>query len=104
MKLTLTSLAGINESIAGTDVWSIRTTLLGKETYSYYWDSQASNITINITSRFSSAWEKFFNDTLSRGGGNYNVSKSGGTLSIDISNVKELEINYAIITVKLSGT
>jgi hypothetical protein len=108
MKITLTSLAGINESVAGIDVWSVKTTLLGKETYGYYWDAVAVNITINITSEFSTAWERFFNNTLGEalgyGGSNYNVSKAAKTLSINISNIKELEITYAVVTTKLGGT
>jgi len=108
MKLTLTSLAGINESVAGIDVWSVRTTLLGREVYNYYWDAQATNVTINITTGFSTAWERFFNNTLDealgRGGGSYNITKGAKTVSINVPNIKELEVNYAVVTVKLGGT
>ncbi|MBA3044203.1 hypothetical protein FP804_03600, partial [archaeon] len=80
VSMTLISISGTDESITGKNAQTVVTKLMFYESETYTWSSE--NITINITSSYLSAWENYFNKTLTSG---YDITTTGSNVIVTLN-------------------
>lgn len=96
VSMTLISISGTDESITGKNAQTIAAKLMFYESETYTWGSE--NITINITTSYLSAWQNYFNKTLTS---NYNITTTGSNVAVTLNNITTLTIRYAVIKAEI---
>lgn len=100
-KITLTfiTIVGSNTTMTGAGTQVVLLKLDFCETTTYTWSSE--NITINITSEYSSVWKSFFERKLT--GINCTISSDGSSTTVALQNIKELELKFVAVSASISA-
>jgi len=109
VSLLFVSLGGDFQSTAGTDNIVLETKKSSSDHNIYEgadWDL-GKDLSINMSTPYTAAWVKYFNDTLGRptsglvSPANYNIATGSGWVRLDIFSVRRLDIAIAIIEVRI---
>ena len=90
------------ESITGIGTEGVNTLLWWRERWTYTnITSSNSSVVFTVTSRYSSAWYNYYNNTLSNAnlvvGVDYNITQTSDSLRITINNVERLVLTHAFV-------
>ncbi|MEW5760583.1 MAG: hypothetical protein AB1779_07440 [Candidatus Thermoplasmatota archaeon] len=99
---TLLFIIGSEFAISGTTTEEIRSTLLYYSAESYSWSS-GKNVSINISTDYKTAWEKYFNSSFDALGlienTDYKIVKGEKYINTTIYNVKKMTLGKANIQI-----
>ncbi len=113
MKLTLTSLTGVDKTIGGSGTKSITSTL-EYTNYQKLSNSSGSPVNLTIVTKYPYAWESYFKSLLNKSGVPYNpanvvrgttviLGNSGyRTVTVSIPNITNLEYTKAVATISIA--
>ncbi|UCE73357.1 MAG: hypothetical protein JSV56_10020 [Methanomassiliicoccales archaeon] len=89
------SVAGIGQESVSTRLW-----YTDRWTYSNI-TSPNGKVTLTITSKYTDAWNTFYDNTLTEAGlvstEDYNITSGSGTLTIEIDRVSEFTLSHAFV-------